>query len=74
MGVYFILMLDPLRTCRFTTFKLEMVPHFVILKHVRAPGGGALPYMGYIGMCRCEGYGFQAVYSRIGYINESVWV
>ena len=21
--------------------------------------GGALPYMGYIGMCRCEGYGFM---------------
>ena len=38
------------------------------------PGGGVLPYMGYIGMCRCEGYGFQAVYSRIGYINQSVWV
>ena len=36
--------------------------------------GGALPYMGYIGTCRCEGYGFQAVYSRIGYINQSVWV
>ena len=30
--------------------------------------------MGYIGMCRCEGYGFQAAYSRIGYINQSVWV
>ena len=30
--------------------------------------------MGYIGMCRCEGYGFQAVYSRIGCINQSVWV
>ena len=29
-------------------------------------GGGVRPYMGYIGMCRCEGYGFQAVYSRIG--------
>ena len=27
--------------------------------------GGVLPYMGYIGMYRCEGYGFQAVYSRI---------
>ena len=27
-------------------------------------GEGVLPYMGYIGMCRCEGYGFQAVYSR----------
>ena len=38
------------------------------------PGGEVLPYMGYIGMCHCEGYGFQAVYSRIGYINQSVWV
>ena len=25
-------------------------------------GGGVLPYMGYIGMCCSEGYGFQAVY------------
>ena len=40
---------------------------------VKTPGE-VLPYMGYIGMCRCEGYGFQAVYSRIGYINQSVWV
>ena len=40
------------------------------------PGGGGrvLPYIGYIGMCRCEGYGFQGVYSRIGYINQSVWL
>ena len=30
--------------------------------------------MGYIGMCRCEGYGFQAVYSGIGYIIQRVWV
>ena len=22
-------------------------------------------------MCHCEGYGFQAVYSSIGYINQS---
>ena len=29
--------------------------------------------MGYIGTCRCETYGFQAVYSKIGYINQSVW-
>ena len=41
---------------------------------VRSPGGEVLPYMGYIGMCRCEGYGFQAVYSRIGYINQNIWV
>ena len=49
------------------------------LRHdrVQSPGGGGggvLPYMGYIGMCRSEGYGFQAVYSRIGYMNQSVWV
>ena len=37
-------------------------------------GTGVLSYMGYIGMCRSEGYGFQAVYSSIGYINQSVWV
>ena len=35
---------------------------------------GVLPYMGFIGMCRCEGYGFQDAYSGIGYINERVWV
>ena len=50
-----------------------MVVNFSVIND--APGGGgALPHMGYIGMCRSEGYGFQAVYSRIGYINESVWV
>ena len=49
----------------------------ITVKNVRSgDGGGELPYMGHTGMCRCEGYGFQAVYSRIGYINQSasVWV
>ena len=37
-------------------------------------GGGVLPYMVYIGMCCCgEEHGFQTVYSRIGYIDQSVW-
>ena len=36
--------------------------------------GGVLPFMGHIGMCCCEGYGFQVVYSSIGYINQSFWV
>ena len=35
-------------------------------------GGGVLPYMGYTGMCRCEGYGFEAGYSWIGNINQRV--
>ena len=33
--------------------------------------GGVLPYMGYIGMCRCGGYGFQAVYSRTCSVYKS---
>jgi len=55
---------------------LSIVIRFHWAKQIslRSVPGGALPYMGYIGMCRCEGYGFQAVYSRIGYINQSVWV
>ena len=28
--------------------------------------GEGLSYMGYMGMCRYEGYGFQAVYSSKG--------
>ena len=28
---------------------------------LQTQGRGVLPYMGYIGMCRFEGYGFQAV-------------
>ena len=49
-----------------------------MFKDIRAPGGergagggGILPYMGYIGKCRGEGYGFQAVYYEVGYINWS---
>ena len=49
------------------------LPGRACVRTVMAPGG-VLPYMGYIVMCRCEGYGFQAVYSSIGYINQSVWV
>ena len=43
-------------------------------RYVPGGGGGGRPNMGYIGMCRCEGYGFQAVYSSIEYINQIVWV
>ena len=39
-----------------------------------AEGEGVLPYMSYIGMCRCEGYDFQRVYSQIGYRNQRVVV
>ena len=42
--------------------------------YMSRPMPWVLPYMGYMGMCRCEGYGFQAVYSRIGYISQSDWV
>ena len=64
-------------TCNLTTDSRPL--YYSILKLKYSPsgwggGGGVLPYMGYIGMCRCEGYGFQAFYSGIGYINQRVWV
>ena len=33
-------------------------------------GGGLLPHIGYTGMCRWKGYGFQAIYSVIGSSNH----
>ena len=56
---------------------LNSLDIFVKVMRINARGGGGgglLPYMGYIGMCRCEWHGFQTIYSRIGYINQSVWV
>ena len=38
------------------------------------PPGGVLPYITYVGMCRCEGYGFQTVWSGVGYRNQGVLV
>ena len=53
--------------------KLELVVCCIGDCKIRG-GRGILPYTRYIGMCRREGYGFQAVHSGIGYINQSVWV
>ena len=33
------------------------------------PGGEVLLYIGYTGMCRWKGYGFQAIYSGTGSSN-----
>ena len=46
---------------------------YLVSLNIDPGGGGVLPYMGHMVMCRCEGYGFQAVYSSIGYINQSIW-
>ena len=31
-----------------------------------------LPYIGYVGMYRCEGYDFQTLWPGIGYRNQRV--
>ena len=54
--------------------KLNPSPFSNFIPPPPGDGGGVLPYMVYIGMCHCEGYDFQAVYSRIGYINQSDWL
>ena len=61
------------RSLRFRSLQLKTLRRSWHLGY-RVGGGGVLPYMGYIGMCRCEGYGFQDVHSGIGYINQRVWV
>ena len=48
--------------------------HEVSVNYTAILARGVTAIYGYIGMCRCEGYGFQAVYSSIGYTNQSVWV
>ena len=50
-------------------FSLENNP-FLIPQGER----GYCQNMGFTGMCSHEGYGFQAVYSGIGSINQRVWV
>ena len=35
-------------------------------------GGGRTNIMSYMGVCCCEGYGFQALMSRIEYRNQTV--
>ena len=40
----------------------------------RCHEGGVLPYITYIGMCGCEGYGVQAVWSGIGYRNQGALI
>ena len=60
--------------CKKSVQNLNWVTDWILPHPQGIIKGGVLPYMDSIGMCRCEGYGFQAVYSRVGYINQSVWV
>ena len=52
-------------TLSFSLFSLLSAPH---------PPPPQIKRSSYIGMCNCEGYDFQAVYYRIGYINQNIWV
>jgi len=55
---------------------LNQVPFCSFWRQTRNPrGGGTFIYnVALIGMGRCEGYGFQAVWSGIGYRNKGVFV
>ena len=65
LAEYILLSYSPFRLNRAIIF------HELLAKHCHG-AQGLLPYMCYIGMCCCEGYDFQAVYSSIGCINQSV--
>ena len=59
---------------RGTEYQVPVITAFRTNNLAASNPGGVLPYMGHIAICRCEGYVFQAVYSSIGYINQSGWV
>ena len=57
------------------TFQEHAWGYFAFRRLLRCSKDRILPLVENIcDLCRCEGYGFQAVYSRIGCINQSVWV
>ena len=72
ISIIYGLMIDPHNNQQPVGLIAQLADHCTSIAEAR--GGGVLPYVGHIGMCRCEGYGFQAVYSSIGYINQSFWV
>ena len=39
----------------------------------RGGGGAVLSYIGYTGMCRWRGYGFQAIWSGKEYGFQAIW-
>ena len=43
---------------------------FSIQKDRNTARAWVLPYIGYTGICRWKGYGFQAIYSGIGSTNH----
>ena len=60
-----------IRLFQTTAEAAKCLEYLIFLHGPRGGGGGqVLPSMSYIGMCRCEGYGF----SRIGYRNQRVLV
>ena len=44
------------------------------IRMLLARGGGVLPYRGYIGMCRCEGYPWDLdpLWERLGWSNKQL--
>ena len=53
---------------------IRYAANYGILSQHRGGGGGTAIYGLLIGRWGCEGYGIQAVYTGIGYINKEVWV
>ena len=63
---------DGIRTGKTFTSQTCEIMKFVN-GNLESPGGGVLPYIGYTGMCRWRGYGFQAIWSGKGYGFQTIW-
>ena len=52
------------------THSLQIDKHGICEPEGGGGGGRVLPYIGYTGMGRWKGYGFQTIYSGIGSSNH----
>ena len=60
-----------LHGCRYINSKTVNILGPVVQSPPR--GGGVLPYIGYMGVCRWRGYGFQTIWSGNGYGFQAIW-
>ena len=65
---------SPQVLCTILTRVWKVIQLHVGLRKGQDTGGrsGGIPFISYTGMCCCEGYGFQAVQSGIGYRYHAV--
>ena len=67
-------MVEEQRANKSNNYEVRIIGIYAMPSLPILPGGGGTAIYGLYRYVRCEGYGFQVVYSGIGYINQGVGV